>query len=144
MVVANPTPATDSEDVVPEAATARPPYEGILEEMTYEELEDLLGVPGRQKVRVGEGERAMAVYEWRLDEAGVVVTGTFKNDRLSSWETTAIVAIDAAVEISVDDKASEGGGTQPTSPILDPGTGQRTPVLPDASGFGRSVPVRPR
>jgi len=60
----------------------------LYENLSYDEVNTLLGVAGQRKRAIRRGDETRITYEWRLDDADVVVLGSFENDRLLSWEIT--------------------------------------------------------
>ncbi len=107
-----PQPAPVTQDAPPITSARRPVHERMYEYMGYGEVNALLGITGQQKRRVGQGEQARTVYEWRLEDAGVLVTGTFENDRLLSWDTTDTAEAEGTEEDSGIDEAAKGNEVQ--------------------------------
>jgi len=103
-----PEPAAVTQDTPPTTRTTRrQPHERMYEYMSYEEVNALLGVTGRRKRAIGSGSDARITYEWRLEDVGVLVTGTLENDRLVSWD---------AKDTAETGEADEDNDVRQTSP----------------------------
>ena len=103
---------------------------GALEDMGYEEVNALLEASGRQKIRTGSGENTRVIYEWRLEDAGILVTGTFENGWLVSWDTEEIPKEEVNTE------------PPPTSDAAPPEEPRPQKSRPQATPLGINLPRR--